>query len=226
MARTLWDKMGTSTATPEEVAQHLGYNGLNGVSRSKISVLKKYGLLDQAAGGWKLSSRAIVILNSDEGDPKIAAAMLDAFNEVELFRTLYENYPNASKGVISTHLVSQLQFTKDGANAAADSFLESKSVVQSPSYRPNVDSGIGNETPPDKQERMPAAHQVSQPTSVNNLTMEELKIPCSNGASVVLHYPSTMSLTDYELVDTFLKAFWMSKKSAIVQKEQHLDADV
>jgi len=225
LARSIWGKLGSSTATSEEIVKYFGYNGLNGVARTKLAALKAYGLLEGSAGGWKFSPRAIVILNSDGGDPNIGKAMHDAFSEVDLFRALIEKFPDASKGMITTYLMSDQSFTKDGAIAAAESFLESKAAVIAPDSpkldeAKGIDESKGGMAVSQQPIKPPAQTPVTPLPKPMGVHMDELKIPCGNGASVTLHYPTTMSQADYDLVDTFLKAFWASKKSVLVKTEK------
>lgn len=222
LIRLLWGKQGSSSATSEEIAQFLGYKGMNGISRGKLSALKKYGLLDASGGGWKLSHRAIVIVNSDNGDPSISKAIQEAFDEVELFKILMESHSSASIGMITTYLMSSQGFTKDGALAAAEAFLESKTLAGT-NFSHKTPAGNVDETkedgPPDGK-KPPAGHSTGTqtlPPKPVGVIMEELKIPCSNGACVELRYPSAMSQADYDLVDGFLKVFWPSKKHVLIK---------
>ncbi|MEQ8769987.1 MAG: hypothetical protein RIB60_05710 [Phycisphaerales bacterium] len=125
-AQQIWDEHERKQLTLEEATQALGYKGVSGPSRSKISAMKQYGLLDEGAGNAvKLSKRAIDILHKPAGDPARAAALRDAVHDVEIFKRLLASHADASVGAVSSHLLTEDGFTKVGADRAAKSFLES-----------------------------------------------------------------------------------------------------
>ena len=67
--KTIYDLEHTHTTAPKVVAEAMGYGGLNGTSRSMISALKKYGLLEVEGDGLRVTSDSVDILELPPNDP-------------------------------------------------------------------------------------------------------------------------------------------------------------
>lgn len=128
-AQDVWASVQRSVMTTDEAAKCIGYSSLSGPARVKLSALKKYGLLAKEGKGWKLTDRAVHILHRPNSDPQHIEALIAAFNEVELFRSLDRDFPNATKGSIRSHLITDYEFTENGADRALEAYIQSKSVV-------------------------------------------------------------------------------------------------
>src|SRR5712692_8879257 len=79
MARRLWDKENRTVISPEVAAKALGYHSVNGTSRVKLSSLKKFGFLEDAAsGGVKVSDLAMAVLHHQPDTEDYQTAIRDA----------------------------------------------------------------------------------------------------------------------------------------------------
>lgn len=169
-AKRVYESHQRKTITDDELAKAMGYKGLSGPSRSKISALKKYGLVDRSANGWRLADRAMQIIlkpkESDDYQRAISAAILD----VELFAQLMESHTDASPGALMAYLEADLGFTRDGAEAAAKSFLETMGLAQgtisATMPRADGDDSSTISTPPNgKSESMVTLNPQHQPSN-------------------------------------------------------------
>jgi len=125
-AQKIWDEHERKQMTMQEATQALGYKGVSGPSRSKISAMKQFGLFDEGVGGTlKLSKRAIDILHKPTDDPARIAAIKSAIHDVDVFARLLSTHADASVGAITSHLLTEDGFSKVGAKRAAETFLES-----------------------------------------------------------------------------------------------------
>lgn len=97
-AETVFDEFGRSRVGDEDVAKALGYNKLHGKSRTVVSALKKYGLLESDGDGFRISDDALDIINLDSDDPDRARAMHSAALKPTLFAELYETYGDNPPG--------------------------------------------------------------------------------------------------------------------------------
>lgn len=136
--RKLYKSEKRSAMAPEVAAHAMGYNALHGPARSRISALRKYGLLDSTADGLRISDAAITIL-VPPSDEERTAALRDAALRPELFRDL-ASQPGASDANLIGRLVRQ-GFTEAGARAAVASFRSTWSLAGSEdaSYDPVVE---------------------------------------------------------------------------------------
>lgn len=95
--QALYGAHHTHAAPREVVAKGLGYNSLNGASMTAISALQKYGLIDRAGDGLKVSERALRIL-LPHSPVERATAIQEAANDPPLFAELKENFPDRIPG--------------------------------------------------------------------------------------------------------------------------------
>ncbi|BCM91604.1 hypothetical protein IAD21_03479 [Abditibacteriota bacterium] len=93
-AKQVYDKEHTHKASSEVVAKAMGYTGLNGTSRSTISALKKYGLLQADGDGLKVTSDAVDIFELPTNDPISMEARKRAAFKPSLFAEFKETYGN------------------------------------------------------------------------------------------------------------------------------------
>lgn len=108
-------------ALPEEdAAREIGYKGLTGPSRTVLSAMKKYGLLEETAGGVKVSALAERILHPSTPREK-ETAIHEAALRPELFRELAQDWLGASPTAIESFLIRG-GFSDDGARTALKAF--------------------------------------------------------------------------------------------------------
>ena len=125
-ARLLYDKERQSPTEADQVVRAWGYKGLSGPSRTKLSALRKYGLLEETPTGFRLSNRAMAILFPRDAE-EATAALLDAALTPDLFREL-STFEGASDDNLISRLV-RMGFTPTGAKAAVASYRETMTVV-------------------------------------------------------------------------------------------------
>lgn len=91
-AEAVFNEFGRGRVGDEDVAKALGYNKLHGKSRTVVSALKKYGLLEPDGDGFRISDDALDIINLDSDNPDRAKAMYAAALKPTLFAELHETY--------------------------------------------------------------------------------------------------------------------------------------
>lgn len=90
--RKIYKAEHTHRAGDEVLAKNLGYNSLNGTSRSILSALKKYGLLQADGDGFRVSDDAVDILELPRENPAHRGAVERAVLRPALFAELHEIY--------------------------------------------------------------------------------------------------------------------------------------
>ncbi len=88
----VYEEEGRRPASDEDVATDLGYNTLNGTSRGVLSALKKYGLLERAGDGFKVSNEAVALIELPPTDAERTVAVRRVAFRPTLFAELYEKY--------------------------------------------------------------------------------------------------------------------------------------
>jgi hypothetical protein len=165
---------GKAVLAPEDAARAMGYNALHGPARSRISALRKFGLIDDTAGGIRLSPTALAILFPSSEDER-RSTLLEAALRPDLFRELAANFRSAPDQMLLGRLVRE-GFTEAGAKAAIASFRATMSLAggEDADYNP----GEGEETP-----EMDAGFStpIAPPARTPKVT-QSLVFPLPNGA--------------------------------------------
>lgn len=114
------------------VAQHMGYQSLNGKSLGVVSALSKYGLLEGGSDEMWVTDRALTIIGHAPGDPERSAALREAAGEPEVFSELDSQFPEkASDAAIRSYLIVKRKFLPDGADRLIRSYRETKDLIAS-----------------------------------------------------------------------------------------------
>ena len=141
----LWQKERASKVPVATAVRHMGYQGYSGPTRTKVSALCKFGLLDQFGEDvqiTELGERIVAPVSSGERE----AAMREAASRVELFAELQEEFPDASDETLRS-VLERRGFTGNGAVQALSAYRDTLAVLgsvaskPSPSDTPTVDAG-------------------------------------------------------------------------------------
>lgn len=137
MARKVWKKEKRTPTGVDQLAEALGFKSVSGPTSSKISAMKKFGLLESAGKGkWRLTDRTLAILHKPKITNDYKDAIQAAINDVGLFSELLRTHGDASTDNLKAHLIVDKGFTEDGAARFVKAFNSTKSLAIS------VESGI------------------------------------------------------------------------------------
>jgi len=127
--KQIWDRE-KRTAVPNDVlGRAMGYTSVSGPVRTKIAALRKYGLLDQMGGNFKLSDLAMRILHSTPDSQELKDAINTAALRPEAFRELYQSHADASDDALKSHLLVRKNFSEAGAKQFIKAFRETLSIA-------------------------------------------------------------------------------------------------
>lgn len=126
MVGKLYQREKRSPADPERVALALGYRSMSGPARTKLSALRKFGLVEDTGNGVRISDLGLTILYPESTDEKRSALRVAA-TLPPLFREL-AGYPGASDENLVSRLI-RIGFTEPGAKLAVASFRETMSLA-------------------------------------------------------------------------------------------------
>lgn len=171
-------------------AQAIGYQTLNGASRTKLSVLKKYGLLDEADGRLRVSDLGIrLVVPSGETDR--ADALREAALRPDIFREVHSTHAEASSSVLVNYLMREKGFSEDGARAFDAAYRDTVKVAKldTATYIPD-----GIETIPQETSRMQLASNQQQNQAARAPLPSLQPSSPSDGGSLSLNVPYRGSL--------------------------------
>lgn len=118
----LWRADGASLVPIASAVEAMGFHGYSGPTRTKVSALRKYGLVDtrgQDIRVTELGKRVAKPLSVDER----VQALAEAATTPELFRELASRYPDASDTTLQAVLERQ-GFSSDGARKAVVAYRD------------------------------------------------------------------------------------------------------
>ena len=112
-----------ATVSEIDAVQAIGYSGMSGPSRTVLSALRKYGLVDDVAGGVRISPLTMAVM-FPQGDSERSQALREAALKPELFKELWDQYSvGGSDNAIRSYLIRR-GFSPDGANRVTRAFRD------------------------------------------------------------------------------------------------------
>ena len=127
------------------VAQHMGYQGLNGKSLGIISAVSKYGLLEGGVNSMWVTPLAVDIIEREAEDPERIAAIHQAARNVELYNDIDEAFESdtVSDAAIRSYLITKRSFLPDSAERLIRSYRETMHLVDG--LPPTYDSAAADD---------------------------------------------------------------------------------
>jgi len=111
------------------LAEHMGYNSLNGKSLGVLSAVSKYGLLEGRGNENWVSDLALQIIAHESHSPERSQAIREAAFMPELFAQIQQRFPaGASEAALRSFLLTQ-KFIPQAADIAAKSYRETIQLV-------------------------------------------------------------------------------------------------
>lgn len=155
------------------VAEHMGYQSLNGKSLGVLSAVAKFGLLaGRGEENW-VTDLALAIIAHEPGTPERAQAIAQAASTPELFSDLDARFQSGrvSDGAIRSYLMTQ-KFIPQAADAVIRAYRETKALVEE-----EVNRYGGPVLPQQDSEAAPMAAQPHQETSFKVTGVLPLGVP-------------------------------------------------
>lgn len=130
----VYDKDYTNELPRAVVAEHMGYQSLNGKSLGILSALAKFGLLDGRGDQTKVSELALTILAHQPGDPERHEALKIAAERPTLFSEIQAKFPDGkvSDQALRSYLLTR-RFIPSAADIVIRAYRDTKALVQAES---------------------------------------------------------------------------------------------
>lgn len=129
LIRVLWEKEKRTPVTADVAVKAIGYASLNGASLTRLSALKKYGLLESEGKKVRISQLAIRILHEIAGSEAHQLAIREAAFKPELFKELAASHADGSDTGIRSHLMVDKDFSEAGAQNFIAAFRDTMRLV-------------------------------------------------------------------------------------------------
>jgi len=139
----IWGIEKRTPVSIDVLGKAMGYTSLSGPVRTKVAALRKYGLLEQQGGQYRLSDLAIHILHAADEEER-QQALASAALRPELFRELIATHADASDAALKSHLLIRKKFSDAGARQFIKSFRETLSIANPSKAGYSVSDGGDN----------------------------------------------------------------------------------
>lgn len=110
--------------TNDVAAKAIGYKSLSGPARTKLSALKKYGLLEDFDNKVRISKLALKILNYPKESNEYVNAISEALIKPDIFAQFYDEYADSSDEAIKSHLKVEMNFSDEGVKNFISAFRD------------------------------------------------------------------------------------------------------
>ncbi|MCO5134550.1 MAG: hypothetical protein M9908_09490 [Phyllobacteriaceae bacterium] len=130
-ARMVYEGDHLNSIPKSVVAEHMGYNTLNGKSLGVVSALLKYGLLAGSSEAMHITDRALAILVNEKGAKERVEAIQAAAFAPELFSEIRAEYPEGvSDQALRSFLLSRKRFLQSAVDNAIRAYRETVGLVE------------------------------------------------------------------------------------------------
>lgn len=130
--RRLYDQDRQNWTQAEVAVKHLGYSSLNGASRTTLSALRKFGLIEYRGGDLRVSDAAMRILLPHSDDEK-ASTLLECLLSPKIYAWVSEQYPDwelPSDETVNARLIRDLDFNPGATKGFLSDLRESIEFVR------------------------------------------------------------------------------------------------
>ncbi len=192
--------------TDQTIAAAAGHKVVSGPSRTKQAALKKYGLIVKGVEGdreWRISNRAIHILELSNDDPEQAKALRDAFFGVNIYAEMDEAVSQGTYQEIRSHLITKENWPVDKATKAAEVFITSKEHAFQ--Y---------------KDQATPEPDQI--PVHEDTDDRETISFDVSEGCRITLQVPAVLPVGAKDLIQSWLN-YHLDRLSPKPNKRDSID---
>ena len=128
LLRALYQKVERGAFLPTDAAKAWGFNTVSGMTRSKITALRQYGLIEGKTRGKdaespKLSLRGVALArrNPTVFDKEYLSELQEAALAPPAFREIHD-MPDATDELLQHQLVVEKDFTEDGAKRCIEAY--------------------------------------------------------------------------------------------------------
>lgn len=215
--QAIHDKEKKTQVSGEVMAKAMGYGGLSGPARAKISALKKYGLVEgDERRGIRVSDLAMRVLFAPNGVEALIP-LREAALRPELFKMLYSSFRDGSDEAMRAHLITKLDFSPLGAKQVIAAFRDTYSFAGL-NQMERTDS-----TRTDKNEAELSATETRMPDDVaRTIRIRDHLIGDGQAAQSVSVWTWTLSMP--RSVRAELRIFGDVKKGDVVRLKKQIDA--
>lgn len=132
LAQKLYERDRQSWTTSETAVKHLGYNSLNGKSRTTLSAIRKFGLIEYRGGDLRVTELAMRILVPKNPAEKVAA-LQEALLQPKLYQWFLDEFPGwdlPSEETLRARLIRDREFNPSAVKGVIEDLKASVEYVR------------------------------------------------------------------------------------------------
>ena len=204
--KTLHTKFGDAAAPGPQIAEALGYAGMNGKANKEVAALASYGLIlrvgvEEGKRVFKLTARGVELSQSSENLEEIRKAALTP----RPFHRIWFNRPGVTQSELQSVLVER-GFTEEGAARAAQTYCDNVAFadLENAEFR---ESGVIPKPEPGPRRRAKAGDDDTSLPASKGAQPQRLVVPVGGATAVI---PVGMSPAEFRLLMQTLR-LWKEK---------------
>lgn len=203
--QTIYQKENFAPAQRLAVLKHMGYGSENGASRTVLSALKKYDLINEEKGTILLSENAKVIVVCKDDDPRKLVALRESALKPEIYNELWDKYHESglpSDDSLRTELILHYKFNTRSVSGFISNLRETLDYAKIKSGNENLSNFINVAF--DKDENKTKQPDTQQNKPPMNTTISDFKIPIKEKFGL-LRLQEPITKRDIEAVSDMLE---------------------
>jgi hypothetical protein len=230
LARIMWEKEKRHPASIPVVCGHWNLSTKSSAGVLSVAALKKFGFLTEEGGGdsrtVRLSDFGLEIIKNLEVPEELQKLLKAAALKPQIHRELWNTHREASDASIRRHLVFDLKFNDNSADAVVKEYRStiafakltgSDTVADTPSEEEeeNTDTMTANST---LEQRLPetgrtrtgreiAKEMFPPPPPHTPIGLIEIPVPLPSGAMAYYRLPPTINESDFNFYQALLNAY-------------------
>jgi hypothetical protein len=186
-AEKLYASVGRSAVNAEISVTAIGYQGINGASRTALAVLAYYGLTQREGDKHRISDLALRLIRPLNPADQLEAGRI-AVEKPVVFSDIAKNHADCAEPALASILL-HAGFTDDGARKAARVYKENVAFIKS------LEQDAGHEP---QATDSPAADAASEPSGAN----PRLPLQTASTAKMLAQYQIPLGANQVQLIFT------------------------
>ncbi|WP_425646706.1 hypothetical protein [Agrobacterium leguminum] len=201
LAERVYNRAFTSAIETSIFLELMGFKGVSGASRTAMSTLKQYGLVEGRDDNNKITPLAEQIIHPI-GDLEKYSAIIESFNKPSIFKEIHEQFKGGvpEYKVLKSLLIRKYSFSDSGAETLIRTYRENEEFIRPIKDRYDALLSISG-TPQSDVHNLQTNENALHPNPVVKETSEEyefirVKLSTETSASVSFKGPITKSTVE------------------------------
>ena len=209
----LYTSVGRSAVNAEISVEAIGYQGINGASRTALAVLAYYGLTQREGDKHRISDLALRLIRPLSPADQLEAARIAAEKPV-VFANIAKNHADCAESALASILLHG-GFTDDGARKAARVYKENVAFIKSLEQDVEHEPQAPTDSPPEGAASEPKGKSPGLQTASTAKMLAQYQIPLGANQAQLIFTGDELTPEDFDALADYVAIF----KKQFVRKQ-------